>query len=191
MSHRRRTAGQRTSARILDGALILFNVGGTSSVTTNHIAAHIGISPGNLYYWYADKQEIIRALWARSAAERGAFWEVGDALPTPGEAIAQLAASASVDAAYPFLARELPALVHADAELRAAYTADRERRRAILTALARSWRADGLLQPVDDARLAHLVDAIWVLTEAWFGLADAERLLHALVDPYVVGLEVG
>ena len=54
---------------ILDAALNLFNERGTAKVTTNHIAEALGMSPGNLYYHFRNKAEIVRGLFARIAAE--------------------------------------------------------------------------------------------------------------------------
>jgi AcrR family transcriptional regulator len=51
--------------RIIEAALGLFNQHGSRSVTTNHIAAHLSISPGNLYYHFRNKEEIVRAIFAR------------------------------------------------------------------------------------------------------------------------------
>ena len=44
-----------TYNRILDAALKLFNEESERATTTNHIAAHLAISPGNLYYHFRNK----------------------------------------------------------------------------------------------------------------------------------------
>lgn len=167
---RRDAAGRRTGTRILDAALELFNRDGTWRVSTNHIAAHLGISPGNLYYWYPDKQAIVRAIWARFEGERAALWEPADddeALPSPAATLERLVASAQLGHAYRFLLRDGPALAHTDPRLGEAMAAARGRRLRILGLLARTWRGDGLILPLDDAGLDALVDALWTLTEAW------------------------
>lgn len=163
----------RTGARILDAALELFNRDGTGRVTTNHIAAHLRMSPGNLYYWYPDKRAIVRALWTRYAAQQAAVWDgAGDDLPTPRAMVARLGALMDLTREYLFLARDGLALAHEDPELRALVVAARERTLGMFGALARSWRADGLVRPVDDERLDTLVAALWTLTEAWLPYAD-------------------
>ncbi|MCL9783837.1 TetR/AcrR family transcriptional regulator [Vibrio sp. S4M6] len=53
----------KTKDKIVQAALELFNENGERSITTNHIAAHIGISPGNLYYHFRNKQELIREIF--------------------------------------------------------------------------------------------------------------------------------
>lgn len=53
--------------RIVDASLELFNERGAHAVSTNHIAAHLAISPGNLYYHFANREEIIRAIFPRAA----------------------------------------------------------------------------------------------------------------------------
>lgn len=53
----------KTKDKIIQGSIELFNQQGERNVTTNHIAAHIGISPGNLYYHYNNKDDIIRSIY--------------------------------------------------------------------------------------------------------------------------------
>ncbi len=58
-------APRRTAERILEVTLELFNRFGEPNVSTTLISAEMNISPGNLYYHYPAKDELINSLFDR------------------------------------------------------------------------------------------------------------------------------
>jgi AcrR family transcriptional regulator len=203
---------RRTRDRVLSAALELFNERGAGSVSTNHVAERAGISPGNLYYWFSDKNEIVRELYAQFVAAYERLWhashsetegleagdpgEPGGTLDlTPEEVLARLADGAALSRHYAFLGRDLLGLLHGDPVLAAEYRAVRERRIAEFTDLAAAWRARGLIRPLDEGTVGDLVQALWVIAEMWLAFGeldgsrpDAElgtRLLRVVLRPYL------
>lgn len=66
-----RKAPRRTAQRILEASLDLFNRFGEPNVSTTLIAAELGISPGNLYYHYPAKDELVNRLYGDYESELG------------------------------------------------------------------------------------------------------------------------
>jgi AcrR family transcriptional regulator len=56
---------RRTAERILEVTLELFNRHGLPNVSTTLISAELNISPGNLYYHYPAKDELVNSLFDR------------------------------------------------------------------------------------------------------------------------------
>ncbi len=163
-----RTDKPTTRDRIVDSAIALFNEQGVSTVTTNHVAEHAEISPGNLYYHFANKEEIIREAFERVNDAADAIWTapLAGALPR-GEVQsfhAMLIGNLELFRKFAFLARELPALLRADPLLRARYTEVAGRRMRALEELLHPFIKAGLLRGLEDPEdLRALVETAWVI----------------------------
>jgi AcrR family transcriptional regulator len=64
----------KTKEKILLTSVELFNRQGVGAVTTNHIAKAMDISPGNLYFHYDNKEEILSELFKRMCKETYTVW---------------------------------------------------------------------------------------------------------------------
>src|SRR5215510_3021082 len=107
-----------TREKVIDAALTLFNKDGTAAVSTNHIAEATGISPGNLYYHFRNKEEIIRELFQRLYAAWDIELQVADPNAIRLEDINHLVeANYQIIWRYRFAYRELTALLRQDSEL--------------------------------------------------------------------------
>ncbi|MCY7314669.1 MAG: TetR/AcrR family transcriptional regulator [Rubrivivax sp.] len=69
---------RRTAERILEVTLNLFNRFGEPNVSTTLISAEMGISPGNLYYHYPAKDELINTLFGRYEQALGDILQAAD-----------------------------------------------------------------------------------------------------------------
>ncbi|WP_298835364.1 TetR/AcrR family transcriptional regulator [uncultured Piscinibacter sp.] len=69
---------RRTAERILEVTLELFNRFGEPNVSTTLISAELNISPGNLYYHYPAKDELINSLFDRYEKSLGDLLQAAD-----------------------------------------------------------------------------------------------------------------
>lgn len=69
---------RRTAERILEVTLELFNRFGEPNVSTTLISAELNISPGNLYYHYPAKDELINSLFDRYEKSLGELLRAAD-----------------------------------------------------------------------------------------------------------------
>ena len=163
-----------TKDRVVWAAVRLFNEGGTAAVSTNHIAQEAGISPGNLYYHYRNKEEIIRAIYGRMMASWEATFELPqDRAPTLTDLRVILEETFSVLWEYRFFYREFVALMRRDPELGRRYREVRERGLANTEFLLKSFVAGGVLQvPEDPSVVSRLAKMFWLIAEFWLPFAE-------------------
>ena len=82
-SVRRQARGLKRMAEILDAAELVVAEVGYLELTTNQVAARAGISPGSLYQFFRNKEEILDALVSRYTVERQEFWDATLTAVTP------------------------------------------------------------------------------------------------------------
>ncbi|MDH5821515.1 TetR/AcrR family transcriptional regulator [Luteimonas sp. RD2P54] len=160
-----------TRQRILDRALAMFNAQGEPTVTTNHIADELEISPGNLYYHFRNKDDIIEQLFARFEQR------MDDALPGPEDRLPglediwlrlHLVFECIWD--YRFLYRDLLEILSRNRRLRIRFArilrrAD-QRAREVMRGLARAGVIRGSAAELDAASTNILVVATFWLDYA-------------------------
>lgn len=189
---------ERTRSHILETARLLFNERGTAAVSTNLIAAKAGMSPGNLYYHFADKRAIIRALQAQIVARQEDLLHPDGqrSLARLRELLVRVMALAWD---YRFFERELIVLLRADPQLRDVFAAAYARRLAEWLAFADELVARGeLRRPRAPRTMSDLGVAIWLIATGWLPFLDITgdpqdpaqvaqigELIMVALDPYL------
>jgi AcrR family transcriptional regulator len=161
----------------VDGALELLNRDGGSGVTTNHIAAHLGMSPGNLYYHFRNREEIVRAVFPRLVAEGlAATAPPAGALLTAQEFGERHLQGMHILWRYRFLFRDLNELLTRDPLLAEAYRDYQQRLHAQYRALFERLIAQGEMRAPRPARdLERLVTNAIVVWMNWIAYLTAGR----------------
>lgn len=165
----------KTSQRIINSSLELFNQLGERAVSTNHIAAHMEISPGNLYYHFPNKQAIIAALFDEHEAYVLGF------LHLPAGRAATIADKRDLmlnllDAIWRhrFLYRDIEHLLHNDTELAARYRHFSQQCRARAQAIYGGSVEAGILR-MTPLQIEALSLNAWIIITSWIGFLCATR----------------
>jgi AcrR family transcriptional regulator len=168
-------ASPNAKAQMLDVALALFNEQGSGEVTTNQIAQAAGRSPGNLYYHFSDKEEIVRLLLQR-LIER--WWHIyalpNDRDPDLADLERMLAGNFEALWHYRFIYRDLPTLLRRDREFRDMYHAARADGFANLRRLLEQFVHGGVLRPfasIDEAD--ELGQLLWIVGDFYLAFTEA------------------
>ena len=174
--------GKKTRERILDASLKLFNQKQASNVSTVQISAYMKISPGNLYYYFANKEELIQCIWRERIKEE--FVGLMELLPKM-ERAEDLSGFFDRCFAhyerYRFFYTEMPTLFVNDKALALLYRETAERMEIALEDLFTRWREAGLMKGPEavpgDRMLAKNCLAL-----SYYG--EKERMLGLLM-PYL------
>ncbi|GLO59667.1 TetR family transcriptional regulator [Vibrio sp. MACH09] len=163
----------KTRERIVSSALELFNEQGERNITTNHIAAYIEISPGNLYYHFRNKQEIVRDIfdcYSKELLERFAPVE------THEESLVLLRryldSIFTLMWKYRFFYANLPEILQRDEILHDRYLAVQDKLQTNLNRIFSSF-IDLKLLNVEQSEVKPLVTCLHLVASSWLGYQSA------------------
>lgn len=170
MSAKEYRSGKQTKEWILETAVKLFNEYGTQAVSTKRIAAEMGISPGNLYYHYKNKEEIIRAVFKQMSQD----FALGQGTGTPLQKMLNMnKAIISLWNSCPFFQRELVVLLSRDEKLKSLYMRDKRLFKEKTLLLFKELKDSGVLKNGDDPdSLDALYTVEWMIVDFWISFLD-------------------
>lgn len=164
-----------TRRRILETAIRLFNRKGTKAVTTNHIAAAMGISPGNLYYHFRSKEDIIRGildLMDESGFEATRRIQ-SETVPISLETLErQFRVIQEINWRFRFFKRELPSLIMKDPALKVRFKKSHDAILFMLRDSIQRYGEAGLLQKMDDGEMDLLSHELWLVILFWLNYLE-------------------
>lgn len=171
---------RRTAERILEVTLALFNRFGEPNVSTTLISAELRISPGNLYYHYPAKDEIVNALVDRHERALGEILPAAEGVGNVEDAWLFLHLLFERTWEYRFLYRDLNDLLSKNRHLETRMAAMLGAREQALLQLVEGLRRAGVLQ-AEAAAMAPLATAMLVLATYWLSyeyVRDPRRALE-------------
>ena len=164
-----------TYSRIVEASLMLFNEEGERNISTNHIAAHLGISPGNLYYHFRNKDEIIVQLFKRYSEDLLHYLRRVVLPKNVCDAIRYMAGMYDVTWRYRFLFSDVNALLARSAELLGEHNNFTHAKVSpLLVELLTQLNKEGIIR-ADATAMNDLALNIWMITKYWFDFDGSLR----------------
>ncbi|NMT62459.1 TetR/AcrR family transcriptional regulator [Marinobacter orientalis] len=170
----------KTRDRILLSSLELFNERGERNITTNHIAAHLAISPGNLYYHFRNKSDIIYEIFLEYEKLVDFYLDIPEDRPISLEDLAFYLESVFDGLwSYRFFHRDLEYLLDSDRRLRQDY---REFTNRCLEAISRIFEKlaeAGIIRPQPEELRSAMSLNVWLVITNWMAFL---KTAHALEE---------
>ncbi|QHE75218.1 TetR/AcrR family transcriptional regulator [Hydrogenophaga sp. PBL-H3] len=172
-------APRRTAERILEVTLELFNRFGEPNVSTTLISAELGISPGNLYYHYPAKDELINSLFERYEKALGELLGASEGVRNVEDAWFFLHSLFEIIWEYRFLYRDLNDLLSKNRLLETHFQdVLKHKTRAIRSLLAALSRNSAVT--MDAREMEPTADSMVVVLTYWLSFEYVRDPRHAL-----------
>ena len=173
----------KTKERIIEASIELFNSQGERNVTTNHIASHLNISPGNLYYHFRNKEEIIRHIFTKYADHMQVSFE-----PVKPSQDAIKILTNYLDAVFSalyhfnFLYDNLPVIMARDPELRVQYLQIHDKMMEKIHHLIVSLQVAGVIN-MDNTDIDDLANIIKQQVTFWISYSKTSSEDSEITEP--------
>ena len=154
----------KTKDKITNKALELFNKFGTNAVSTNHIAKALEMSPGNLYYHFKNKEEIIQELLKKMIEEYDSIFSDNN-LDNESNILQKLIFDdIQISIKYKVIYNELSSLFKNDNELKEIFIKNQKKREVFLLDLFLKLQKNGyIFENISEFVLKTVIDTIWFL----------------------------
>jgi AcrR family transcriptional regulator len=172
-------APRRTAERILEVSLELFNRFGEPNVSTTLISNELEISPGNLYYHYPAKDELINALFDRYKKELDELLIASTNVQTVDDAWLFFHMMFELIWRYRFLYRDLNDLLSKNRKLEMHFQFVLKNKVDATKTILHTLRRQRALA-MDDADMTSLATNMVVLTTYWLSFEYVQNPRKAL-----------
>ncbi len=171
----------KTKDKIVLTSLELFNERGERNVSTNHIAAHMGMSPGNLYYHFRNKSDIIYEIFKNYELMVDSYLHVpSDRAIHIHDLIAYLDAVFNGLWAYRFIHRDLEHLLSSDERLRQDYRHFTLRCLEGIQRIILAMEGSGIYRPMEEQQRRSKALNTWLIVTNWMTYLKS---IHASENP--------
>ena len=166
-----------TKEKIVDVAIQLFSERGFSNVSTNHIASEMGISPGNLYYHFRNKEDILwQALGRFSDAMARLLGSPDEEIIDAARLRRYLEEAIGVLNDYQFFLESKANLVRESERLNITFRALEEESIEKLIRIFTALRDAGVMTgPKGQNELEALANNIWIIFSNWLNFLRTSR----------------
>src|ERR1700758_2151535 len=157
---------RRPAERILEVTLDLFNRFGEPNVSTTLISAELHISPGNLYYHYPAKDELINALFGRYEKALNELLQAADNVANVEDAWLFFHMMFELVWQYRFLYRDLNDLLSKNRRLETHFQSVLKNKTRSVRALLDSLSRSGAMQ-IDSREVEATATSMVVVLTYW------------------------
>lgn len=170
---------RRTAERILEVTLVLFNRFGEPNVSTTLISAELGISPGNLYYHYPAKDELINSLFDRYEQALNELLNAGEDVRNVEDAWFFMHTLFELIWQYRFLYRDLNDLLSKNRRLETHFQMILKNKTRAVKALLGGMSRSGAIH-IDSREIEPTATSMVVVLTYWLSFEYVKDPRHAL-----------